>query len=95
MNVFSFFFSPFFPAVAVDGDPHFVVDFPLSQLTVCFNIDGEPGDILRLVSDHMDSGKFCPPSWPLGKGKVSIMSPSVPKMDRRGMYRCSMSIVDD
>ncbi|XP_046534683.1 inter-alpha-trypsin inhibitor heavy chain H5 [Equus quagga] len=41
---------------SVDGDPHFVVDFPLSQLTVCFNIDGEPGDILRLVSDHMDSG---------------------------------------
>uniref|UniRef100_A0A2K5WMW2 Inter-alpha-trypsin inhibitor heavy chain 5 n=1 Tax=Macaca fascicularis TaxID=9541 RepID=A0A2K5WMW2_MACFA len=41
---------------SVDGDPHFVVDFPLSKLTVCFNIDGQPGDILRLVSDHMDSG---------------------------------------
>ncbi|XP_007933667.1 inter-alpha-trypsin inhibitor heavy chain H5 [Orycteropus afer afer] len=41
---------------SVDGDPHFVVDFALSQLTVCFNIDGEPGDILRLVSDHRDSG---------------------------------------
>ncbi|KAL6032906.1 hypothetical protein STEG23_000817, partial [Scotinomys teguina] len=41
---------------SVDGDPHFVVDFPLSKLTVCFNIDGEPGDILRLVSDHLDSG---------------------------------------
>ncbi|XP_021526282.2 inter-alpha-trypsin inhibitor heavy chain H5 isoform X1 [Aotus nancymaae] len=41
---------------SVDGDPHFVVDFPLSGLTVCFNIDGEPGDILRLVSDHMHSG---------------------------------------
>ncbi|XP_008823348.1 inter-alpha-trypsin inhibitor heavy chain H5 [Nannospalax galili] len=41
---------------SVDGDPHFVVDFPSSKLTVCFNIDGEPGDILRLVSDHMDSG---------------------------------------
>ncbi|KAM4828654.1 inter-alpha-trypsin inhibitor heavy chain H5 [Thomomys bottae] len=41
---------------SVDGDPHFVVDFPLNKLTVCFNIDGEPGDILRLVSDHMDSG---------------------------------------
>ncbi|ELW64999.1 Inter-alpha-trypsin inhibitor heavy chain H5 [Tupaia chinensis] len=40
----------------VDGDPHFVVDFPWSKLTVCFNIDGEPGDILRLVSDHMDAG---------------------------------------
>lgn len=45
--------------LAVDGDPHFVVDFPLSKLTVCFNIDGQPRDILRLVSDHMGSGKFC------------------------------------
>lgn len=42
--------------LVVDGDPHFVVDFPLSKLTVCFNIDGEPGDILRLVSDHLNSG---------------------------------------
>ncbi|XP_026334517.1 inter-alpha-trypsin inhibitor heavy chain H5 [Ursus maritimus] len=41
---------------SVDGDPHFVVDFPLNKLTVCFNIDGQPGDILRLVSDHADSG---------------------------------------
>ncbi|EHA99722.1 Inter-alpha-trypsin inhibitor heavy chain H5 [Heterocephalus glaber] len=41
---------------SVDGDPHFVVDFPLSKLTVCFNIDGQPGDILQLVSDHMGSG---------------------------------------
>nr|XP_035970260.1 inter-alpha-trypsin inhibitor heavy chain H5 [Halichoerus grypus] len=41
---------------SVDGDPHFVVDFPLRKLTVCFNIDGQPGDILRLVSDHADSG---------------------------------------
>uniref|UniRef100_H0XCT5 Inter-alpha-trypsin inhibitor heavy chain 5 n=2 Tax=Otolemur garnettii TaxID=30611 RepID=H0XCT5_OTOGA len=41
---------------SVDGDPHFVVDFPSSKLTVCFNIDGQPGDILRLVSDHRDSG---------------------------------------
>ncbi|KAM5144234.1 inter-alpha-trypsin inhibitor heavy chain H5 isoform 2-T2 [Callospermophilus lateralis] len=43
---------------SVDGDPHFVVDFPLSKLTVCFNIDGQPGDILRLVSDHVHSGQF-------------------------------------
>lgn len=40
-----------------DGDPHFVVDFPLSKLTVCFNINGEPGDVLRLVTDHKHSGK--------------------------------------
>ncbi|XP_053572404.1 inter-alpha-trypsin inhibitor heavy chain H5 [Bombina bombina] len=41
---------------SADGDPHFVVDFPLNKLAVCFNIDGEPGDILRLVSDHRYSG---------------------------------------
>ncbi|XP_043964676.1 inter-alpha-trypsin inhibitor heavy chain H5 isoform X2 [Gambusia affinis] len=41
---------------SADGDPHFVVEFPLSKLTVCFNINGEPGDVLRLVSDHQYSG---------------------------------------
>uniref|UniRef100_A0A087Y6U5 Inter-alpha-trypsin inhibitor heavy chain 5 n=1 Tax=Poecilia formosa TaxID=48698 RepID=A0A087Y6U5_POEFO len=41
---------------SADGDPHFVVEFPLSKLTVCFNINGEPGDVLRLVSDHRYSG---------------------------------------
>ncbi|XP_032473433.1 inter-alpha-trypsin inhibitor heavy chain H5 isoform X2 [Phocoena sinus] len=53
--------KPYNPRIKVsktsaDGDPHFVVDFPLSNLTVCFNIDGQPGHILRLVSDHADSG---------------------------------------
>lgn len=42
---------------SADGDPHFVVEFPLSKLTVCFNINGEPGHILRLVSDHKHSGE--------------------------------------
>ena len=51
---------PRWSRLAADGDPHFVVDFPRSRLTVCFNIDGQPGDILRLVSDHADSGRFCP-----------------------------------
>ncbi|XP_067110157.1 inter-alpha-trypsin inhibitor heavy chain H5 [Osmerus mordax] len=41
---------------SADGDPHFVVEFPLSKLAVCFNINGEPGHILRLVSDHRHSG---------------------------------------
>nr|XP_040029469.1 inter-alpha-trypsin inhibitor heavy chain H5 [Gasterosteus aculeatus aculeatus] len=45
-----------FSKTSADGDPHFVVDFPLSKLTVCFNINGEPGHILRLVSDHQRSG---------------------------------------
>ncbi|XP_038667815.1 inter-alpha-trypsin inhibitor heavy chain H5 [Scyliorhinus canicula] len=41
---------------SADGDPHFVVDFPLSKMSICFNIDGEPGNILRLVSDQESSG---------------------------------------
>ncbi|KAG5267779.1 hypothetical protein AALO_G00225640 [Alosa alosa] len=43
-------------AKPADGDPHFVVEFPLSKLTVCFNINGEPGHVLRLVTDHAQSG---------------------------------------
>lgn len=34
-----------------------MVEFPLSKLNVCFNINGEPGHILRLVSDHRHSGE--------------------------------------
>ncbi|KAM3832646.1 inter-alpha-trypsin inhibitor heavy chain H5 [Vipera latastei] len=41
---------------SADGDPHFVIDLPRSKMTICFNIDGQPGDILRLVSDHKYSG---------------------------------------
>ncbi|XP_019898569.2 inter-alpha-trypsin inhibitor heavy chain H5 isoform X2 [Esox lucius] len=41
---------------SADGDPHFVVEIPLSKLTVCFNINGEPGHILRMVTDHKHSG---------------------------------------
>lgn len=48
--------KPFIFSLLADGDPHFVVEFPLSKLTVCFNINGEPGHILRLVSDHKASG---------------------------------------
>ncbi|XP_078468983.1 inter-alpha-trypsin inhibitor heavy chain H5 [Lampetra planeri] len=42
--------------LSADGDPHFVVELPRSALTVCFNIDGEPGHVLRLVDDHGHSG---------------------------------------
>ncbi|CAL8328210.1 unnamed protein product [Boreogadus saida] len=45
-----------FTKTSADGDPHFVVEFPQSKLTVCFNINGEPGHVLRLVSDHKHSG---------------------------------------
>ncbi|XP_042191254.1 inter-alpha-trypsin inhibitor heavy chain H5 [Callorhinchus milii] len=41
---------------SADGDPHFVVDFPRSETSVCFNFDGEPGEVLRLLSDRRNSG---------------------------------------
>ncbi|XP_067247205.1 inter-alpha-trypsin inhibitor heavy chain H5 [Chanodichthys erythropterus] len=41
---------------SADGDPHFVVEIPHSKLTVCFNINGEPGHVIRLVTDHKHSG---------------------------------------
>ncbi|XP_072563075.1 uncharacterized protein [Paramormyrops kingsleyae] len=44
------------PELSADGDPHFMVDFPLNKLTMCFNINGESGQVLRLVSDPKNSG---------------------------------------
>ncbi|KAJ1162980.1 hypothetical protein NDU88_003444 [Pleurodeles waltl] len=35
----------------VDGDPHFIVHLPKSQMDVCFNIDSQPGKIFNLISD--------------------------------------------
>ncbi|KAG8440039.1 hypothetical protein GDO86_006000 [Hymenochirus boettgeri] len=35
----------------VDDDPHFIINLPISQTDVCFNIDCEAGTILNLVSD--------------------------------------------
>ncbi|KAM4697127.1 inter-alpha-trypsin inhibitor heavy chain H6 [Rhinophrynus dorsalis] len=40
---------------SVDGDPHFVVNLPVTQEKLCFTLDGRPGDVLRLLSDH-DAG---------------------------------------
>ncbi len=48
--IFSVLFIIFLSVLA-DGDPHFVVEVPHSKLTVCFNINGEPGHILRLVTE--------------------------------------------
>ncbi|PIK47079.1 hypothetical protein BSL78_16049 [Apostichopus japonicus] len=35
----------------VFGDPHFVIDIPLSNLTICFDIQRKEGDILMLIVD--------------------------------------------
>uniref|UniRef100_A0A8C4YSE3 Inter-alpha-trypsin inhibitor heavy chain family member 6 n=1 Tax=Gopherus evgoodei TaxID=1825980 RepID=A0A8C4YSE3_9SAUR len=37
--------------LAVDGDPHFVARLPGSSETLCFTLDGHPGDVLQLVTD--------------------------------------------
>uniref|UniRef100_A0A8D0C0Y6 Inter-alpha-trypsin inhibitor heavy chain C-terminal domain-containing protein n=1 Tax=Salvator merianae TaxID=96440 RepID=A0A8D0C0Y6_SALMN len=36
---------------AVDGDPHFIVDVPQKQDALCFNIYGDPGIVLNLITD--------------------------------------------
>lgn len=64
--LFCFIVSP------ADGDPHFVIDLPRSKMTICFNIDGQPGDILRLVSDHKYSGK--------GTTKLGVLTYSVKRV---------------
>ncbi|XP_075064694.1 inter-alpha-trypsin inhibitor heavy chain H2 [Mixophyes fleayi] len=35
----------------VDNDPHFIINLPISQTDVCFNIDAQSGNILSLLSD--------------------------------------------
>ncbi|KAG9353226.1 hypothetical protein JZ751_017802 [Albula glossodonta] len=37
----------------VDGDPHFIIDVPKQNDSLCFNIDDEPGTIFNLVRDTL------------------------------------------
>lgn len=43
-------------AMVVDGDPHFILELPDCNDTLCFNTDDEPGTIFNLVKDPV-SGK--------------------------------------
>ncbi|KAK3512824.1 hypothetical protein QTP70_026052 [Hemibagrus guttatus] len=38
-------------AVAVDGDPHFIIELPDQNDALCFNTDDKPGTIFNLVKD--------------------------------------------
>lgn len=38
-------------SVAVDGDPHFVVQLPKLHQNLCFTVDGRANDVLRLLED--------------------------------------------
>ncbi|XP_063782888.1 inter-alpha-trypsin inhibitor heavy chain H2 [Pseudophryne corroboree] len=46
---------PCHPPCIVDNDPHFIINLPISQTDVCFNIDAQSGKILNVLSDP-DSG---------------------------------------
>lgn len=36
---------------AVDTDPHFIINLPISQTDVCFNVDAQAGNMLNLLTD--------------------------------------------
>ncbi|XP_065791411.1 inter-alpha-trypsin inhibitor heavy chain H3 isoform X1 [Muntiacus reevesi] len=39
------------PYYYVDGDPHFIIQVPEKDDAICFNIDEDPGTVLRLIQD--------------------------------------------
>uniref|UniRef100_A0A8C6IEY4 Inter-alpha-trypsin inhibitor heavy chain H3 n=1 Tax=Mus spicilegus TaxID=10103 RepID=A0A8C6IEY4_MUSSI len=39
------------PYYYVDGDPHFIIQVPGKNDSICFNIDEKPGTVLRLIQD--------------------------------------------
>ncbi|EPY76914.1 inter-alpha-trypsin inhibitor heavy chain H3 [Camelus ferus] len=39
------------PYYYVDGDPHFIIQLPEKDDAICFNIDEDPGTVLRLIQD--------------------------------------------
>lgn len=39
------------PYYYVDGDPHFIIQVPGKNDTICFNIDEKPGTVLSLIQD--------------------------------------------
>ncbi|KAJ8372902.1 hypothetical protein AAFF_G00276060 [Aldrovandia affinis] len=41
------------PVTSVDGDPHFIIDVPERNDSLCFNIDEAPGTIFNLVRDPL------------------------------------------
>ncbi|XP_062969931.1 inter-alpha-trypsin inhibitor heavy chain H3 isoform X6 [Cynocephalus volans] len=43
--------QPSTPYYYVDGDPHFIIHVPERDDAICFNIDEEPGTVLRLIQD--------------------------------------------
>lgn len=48
--------QPFLYVHSVDGDPHFIIQVPEKDDAICFNIDEEPGTVLRLIQDPVTGG---------------------------------------
>lgn len=40
----------------MDGDPHFIIQVRGKKDAICFNIDEEPGTVLRLIQDPITGG---------------------------------------
>lgn len=47
---------PFSDVPSVDGDPHFIIHVPEKDDAICFNIDEDPGTVLRLIQDPVTGG---------------------------------------
>ncbi|MXQ83089.1 hypothetical protein E5288_WYG018711 [Bos mutus] len=43
--------QPLLCVFSVDGDPHFIIQIPEKDDAICFNIDEDPGTVLRLIQD--------------------------------------------
>ncbi|XP_071499071.1 inter-alpha-trypsin inhibitor heavy chain H3-like [Diadema antillarum] len=43
--------GPQAPLSSADSDPHFLIKLPETDVTVCFDINGDPGDVFSLLDD--------------------------------------------
>ena len=48
--------QPLLCMFSVDGDPHFIIQVPEKDDAICFNIDEDPGTVLRLIQDPVTGG---------------------------------------
>lgn len=48
--------QPLLCVPSVDGDPHFIIQVPEKDDAICFNIDEDPGTVLRLIQDPVTGG---------------------------------------
>ena len=70
-NIFHYFvrWSSFIFILSADNDPHFMIEIPSTDINVCFDITGKPGDIVNLMNDPV-LGKFSMTLWPWHRGSA-------------------------